>query len=104
MKLTQLRIQLSIVKINNKRNMKRIILIEVDESCDMARVSLNDECIMEGNDWDFHPGCHGIDEYGDWKGCRQLSHKIRQKLIEDGVQKNDITIRRKTYDWESEQD
>lgn len=61
--------------------MRYIILVEVDRSCEMGRVSLNDECIMEGNYWDFHPGCHGIDEYGDWKGYTHLSEKIYQKLI-----------------------
>ena len=40
------------------------IIIYRDESCEMAELYLNDECIMSGNYWDFHPGCHGIYEYG----------------------------------------
>lgn len=36
------------------------ITISTDESCEMAMVDLNGECIMMGNYWDFHPNCHGI--------------------------------------------
>lgn len=36
------------------------ILEEVQASCEMACVSVNGQCIMMGNYWDFHPGCHGL--------------------------------------------
>lgn len=60
---------------------KQVIIIEVDRSCMMAKVSLNEECIMEGNFWDFHPGCHGITKYGNFKGFVELSTKIYQSLM-----------------------
>lgn len=56
------------------------ILIEVDKSCEMACVSLNDKCVMMGNNWDFHPGCHGISEYGDFKGYHSLAIAIQNKV------------------------
>ena len=63
-----------------------IILLKYDTNCDMACVSLNDRCIMEGNYWDFHPGCHGINEYGDWNSPKQLADAIKSKLISEGKQ------------------
>ena len=39
---------------------KNIILINIDNSCDMAEVEVNGKTIMSGNNSDFHPGCHGI--------------------------------------------
>lgn len=39
---------------------KNEILEEVQPSCKMAKVSVNGQCIMMGNYWDFHPGCHGF--------------------------------------------
>ena len=38
------------------------ILVEIDEETDMAAVSLNGTCIYEGNFWDYHPGCFGIED------------------------------------------
>jgi len=37
------------------------VTIQIDDSCAMAQVLVNDVLIMVGNFWDFHPGCHGID-------------------------------------------
>ncbi len=37
-----------------------VVLVKIDDSCEMAEVSVNDQCVMMGNFWDFHPGCHGI--------------------------------------------
>ena len=42
-----------------KRKGKNVIKVIIDTSCEMAEVSLNGECLMMGNFWDFHPGCHG---------------------------------------------
>lgn len=60
--------------------MKNIIEIKIDESCDMAAVYLNGELIMSGNFWDFHPGCHGIHKYGDFKGYSDLAIAIASKV------------------------
>ena len=54
--------------------------IRVDNSCEMASVYLNGNLIMCGNFWDFHPGCHGINEYGDFKGYRDLARAIALKV------------------------
>lgn len=75
---------------------KNIILVEHDDSCDMYAVSLNDECIMEGNTWDFHPGCHGIHEYGDFNHPNQLVKAIQLKLLKEG---KDVEIKRKKYKY-----
>lgn len=61
-----------------------IVEILVDESCEMARVSLNGTCVMEGNFWDFHPGCHGITKYGDFRGYSGLATAISLKLYSEG--------------------
>ena len=59
---------------------KNIIEIKVDKSCEIAQVSLNGEIVMSGNFWDFHPGCHGINEYGDFKGYSDLARSIALKV------------------------
>lgn len=59
---------------------KNIIEIKVDKSCEMAQVSLNGEIVMSGNFWDFHPGCHGIVKYGDFKGYSDLARSIKLKV------------------------
>jgi hypothetical protein len=57
-----------------------IISVLVDRSCDMAKVSIDDKCVMSGNFWDFHPGCHGINQYGDFYGFDDLAIKIMRKF------------------------
>lgn len=56
--------------------MKNKILIKTDSSCEMAAVYLNDKLVMSGNFWDFHPHCHGIHKYGDFKGVNGLVNAI----------------------------
>ena len=57
-----------------------VISILVDRSCDMAKVSIDDECVTEGNFGDFHPGYRGIDQYGNFYGFDDLAIKIIGKL------------------------
>lgn len=48
-----------------------LIEVFVDKSCDMACVKFNGEFVLEGNYWDFHPGCHGdtgFPEYSSYHG------------------------------------
>jgi hypothetical protein len=71
-----------------------LILIETDRSCEMARVSIDGKCVMEGNFWDFHPGCHGINEYGEFAGFDDLAMKILFKLGRSG---NKAIIFKKEY-------
>ena len=61
-----------------------IISIRVDKSCEMASVHIDDVLVMSGNFWDFHPGCHGIVEYGDFRGFDDLAIKIMGKLTSEG--------------------
>lgn len=48
---------------DNKIELKdsNIITIGIQQSCEMAIVDLNGSCLMMGNYWDFHNGCHGMD-------------------------------------------
>jgi hypothetical protein len=79
----------------------RTILIEVDYSCQMAKVSLDDKCVMEGNYWDFTPYCMGIHTYGDFNSYRSLSTKIYQYLIKsEGEDFRNISTKLINYVWE----
>jgi len=60
--------------------MENIIKILIDESCEMAVVLLNDECVMEGNYWDFYNGCHDIQEYGEFNNYFGLVIGIQNKV------------------------
>lgn len=73
------------------------ILIEVDQSCEMARVSIDGKGVMEGNFWDFHPGCHGIHEYGEFESYKHLADRIKLTLMENGKQ---AEIETQTYKYE----
>jgi hypothetical protein len=69
---------------NNPEEKEIIILVQTDGSCEMARVSIDDKSVMEGNFWDFHPGCHNINAYGDFGNCDGLAIKILLKLTNEG--------------------
>lgn len=60
--------------------MKNTIEVNVDNLSEMASVYLNGKHIMSGNFWDFHPNCHGIHEYGEFKGYRGLANAIALKI------------------------
>ena len=77
--------------------MQNKILVEVDNRCSMAAVSLNNKCVMEGNFWDFHPGCHGISEWGEFKGYISLYRNIRDTLLKSGEAVN-IEIKEYVYE------
>jgi hypothetical protein len=51
---------------------------------DGAEVWLDDEVVMGGQNHDFHPGAHGITEYGDFKGPRGLADRIELTLLKQG--------------------
>jgi hypothetical protein len=55
------------------------ILIEMDESCEMARVSVNGECIKEGNYWDFHDGCitGDLEKYGRFNNLSEFIVRLK---------------------------
>jgi hypothetical protein len=70
--------------LNNKGEKEIIILVQSDRSCEMAAVAIDDKCVMSGNFWDFHPGCHGINEYGEFGGHDDLAIRILLKLTKEG--------------------
>lgn len=69
--------------------MKNTILVKTDSLCEMAEVWLNGELVMSGNFWDFHPGCHGINKYGDFKGYTGLVNAIQTTVGKCEVIKED---------------
>lgn len=72
---------------------QNVIEIFVDEGCEMASVHLNGECVMSGNYWDFHPGCHGIHQYGDFNGYQGLANAIAVTI-------GNCSILKKNYEYE----
>lgn len=71
--------------LKNPKN--HVILIEKDLEVKMARVSLNKNIIMEGNFWDFHPGCTGVTEYGNFNSYAQLASLVGNQFFkETGIQ------------------
>jgi hypothetical protein len=95
-KIKELKGQLKSLSI--MENKEITILVQTDGSCEMARVSIDDKCVMQGNFWDFHPGCHGINEYGDFNGFDSLSVKILLKLTKEG-KKAKIIKKRYKFDY-----
>lgn len=60
------------------------IVFFLDQSCKMAAVKAGRKWIMTGNYWDFHPGCHGIDEYGNFHGPMSLAFAVQRSLLKQG--------------------
>lgn len=75
----------------------KVVRIQVDLSCEMARVSVDGKGIMEGNFWDFHPGCHGINEYGDFEGHDDLASSVGASLRKNGYSVETV---RESYKYE----
>ncbi len=66
-----------------QKNTINRVVIETDDTCSMACVNVNGACVMVGNDWDFHPGCHGFD-LPDFRGARHLADLLAGGLREAG--------------------
>lgn len=45
-------------------------------------VSVGSEMVMLGNFWDFHPGCHGLNAWGDWTSCGSLAIALQERSKE----------------------
>lgn len=39
---------------------------------------------MEGNYWDFHPGCHGIYKYGNFNSANELAEQLKKHYEKEG--------------------
>ena len=86
--------------------MRATIYVKKDPSCEMAKVYTRIGTLpkgmktydfgMEGNYWDFHPGCHGMHQFGDFNSPSGLAHAIMHFLLE-----HDYTVRvvHGTYKW-----
>lgn len=80
--------------------MKHTIKVRTDHSCEMAEVLLDDELVMMGNFWDFHPGCCDVTEYGNFSSYATLSTAIYQHLVKSGVPYNEIETITEQYEYE----
>jgi hypothetical protein len=57
-----------------------MVKLYLDADTEMAMVTCrSDKLVMLGNFWDFHPGCHGIYEYGDFSSAKELATKVALK-------------------------
>lgn len=69
-----------------------VIKIYRDQSCKMACIKLNGVPLMEGNFWDFHPGCHGgklrvlgyITGDHNWNSISGLRHMLVKYITQPG--------------------
>lgn len=57
---------------------QNIVKVLSDNSCSMKMVTLNNQGIMMGNTWDFHPGCHGFPF--TFSGATSLAEKIKNSI------------------------
>ena len=68
-----------------------IVHVIRDEDCEMARVRVNETHVMEGNYWDFHPGCHGgwhkdlAKRYGDFNRPWMMAEAIAKAIKDIGA-------------------
>lgn len=67
-----------------------VILVERDESCRMARIFVAGLCVMEGNAWDFYPGCHGgwhydlAARFGRYSSAEGMALALAQAVASSG--------------------
>lgn len=74
-----------LTKLGISDKVKTITLYYKKES-NLYAIEVDNEHIMSGNHWDFHPNCHGIHKYGDFKGPYSLIKAI------ENYYKNDFAI------------
>lgn len=79
-------------KVKIKPRAVNVVLIRKDDSCSMGEVSVNGKCIMLGNDWDFHPGCHGFD-LPDFSTAEELAALFANALTQAGNKVECVTDR-----------
>lgn len=60
-----------------------VIVIGIHASCEMATVDLNGECLMMGNYWDFHNGCHGMN-VPKFSSYSELAEIVSNALVKAG--------------------
>ena len=59
------------------------VAVNIDESCDMAEVLVNEKMIMVGNFWDFRPEVHGLD-LPRFSGHDDLARVFQCALLDAG--------------------
>lgn len=72
------------------------ITVEIDDSCEMARVTDTEGDGLEGNFWDFHNGCHGHYHLKKFKGVNSFVQVLKNYYIENGME---VTIIEKPYKY-----
>lgn len=74
-----------------------IITIKIDSSKEMRCVEVNGREIMEGNSWDFHPGCHGM-ELPDFNSSSELAELFNGMFKSNGNDSEIVIDRNWKYD------
>ncbi|WP_431785855.1 hypothetical protein [Paenibacillus lactis] len=72
------------------------IKVLVDKSCSMASVEVNGKCLMMGNFWDFHNGCHGMNDIPSFRGYNSLVQLIEKYISSQG---KSVEVIRKEWDY-----
>lgn len=61
-----------------------VILVCEDEECDMAYVAVDGNIIYEGNTWDYHDGCYGGVDIGEFNSIGDFVELLELGLQEMG--------------------
>lgn len=79
------------------------ILVERDDTCNMAKVSMNGFVILEGNTHDFHPGVT-LDSflYGNFSSPASLADRIYANMLHAGIDFRELDIVKRQYDARKE--
>ncbi len=75
------------------------ITVKIDDSCEMASVFDSNGEGMEGNFWDFHNGCHGMNHLNEFNDVEEFISALRVFNEDNGIE---VNIVRETYDYENE--
>ena len=54
------------------------IKVEIDNSCDMAKVNDGVGNGMGGNFWDFHNGCHGLYQFDKFNSVEEFAQVLKK--------------------------
>lgn len=82
-----------------KKDAVNKIVIHRDYNCDMAEVIINRETDYLGNEWDYHPGCHGEYHLGDFKGSDGYVNACVIYYTKFGYKFADVVVKEGTWDY-----
>lgn len=72
------------------------IVLYRDDGCDMSLIKINNCRVYEGNEWDFHPGSHGMPF--DFKGSYSLANLFKEAAINMEYENVSLTV--EDYEYE----